>query len=57
MKDMPEARINDKKEGAVSDRHRDSTFGLQCTVAAKSRQRKILKAILKKKNHSFQSFF
>lgn len=45
MKDMPEARINDKKEGAVSDRHRDSTFGLQCTVAAKSRQRKILKAI------------
>lgn len=57
MKDMPEARINDKKEGAVSDRHRDSTFGLQCTVAAKSRQRKILKAILKKKKSLLSKFF
>lgn len=47
---MPEARINDKKEGAVSDRHRDSTFGLQCTVAAKVTPEKNIKSDLKKKS-------
>lgn len=57
MKDMPEAQINDKKEGAVSDRHRDSTFGLQCTVAAKVMPEKNIKSDLKKKITPFKVFF
>ena len=57
MKDMPEAQINDKKEGAVSDRRRDSTFGLQCTVAAKVTPEKNIKSDFKKKITPLKVFF